>query len=234
VFRRYTLLLLLLVLVMALVVPAGADRDDNMIVGRSNGGKAYNTSLYSTNNTATLSLHNKNGSGAPALSLHSNKGPALAVNTSAWIRRLNADYVDGYQANALVRADGCGHTNAANGTDYECTFKIEAPKPGIVVLAGSAETTYLGLSSDTVNCQFEMSSGMGYTTVGGTDRNVSLADDAGTWDHNCGTNGIVELETAGSYWFKFRLYSVGSSTSVMGVIATGIYTPFDGLGELPD
>jgi hypothetical protein len=75
-FKAVLIAVLLLGLVVALAVPAAADRDDTMVLGRANGAKQYNTSIYSTNNTATLSLHNTNAGGAPALSLHSGSGPA--------------------------------------------------------------------------------------------------------------------------------------------------------------
>jgi hypothetical protein len=116
-------LLLTVVLVLA-ALPAGADRDDNMIIGRANGAKAYHTSLYSTNNTATLSLFNRNGGdGAPALRLHSNKGPALEITSAVLIPNLNADLLDGNEAAAFSAADHDHDTDyAALGHDHSGVY----------------------------------------------------------------------------------------------------------------
>jgi hypothetical protein len=96
------LVLVLASLVVAAAVPVVAAPGDNMKVGRVNGAQGYQTSLYSTNPTATLTVVNNRGAGAPALNLRSKAGPALAVNTKAWIRNLNADYLDGRQASTFA------------------------------------------------------------------------------------------------------------------------------------
>jgi hypothetical protein len=233
VLHRYTLFLLLLVLVAALVVPAGADRDDNMIVGRANGAKGYNTSLYSTNPSATLTLVNNRSGGAPALDLQVKAGPSLAVSTSAWIQKLNADYIDGYQANALVRASGCGHTDAPDGTDYQCTFTIVAPKPGYVVLGGSADLSYDGTTWDNLSCRYDMSSGVGYGTVPGTSRNLILDSSPAGSNGLCATDGWTELTSSGTYSFRFVVAGVDSHTDLDSAIGTGTFTPFNGYGTSP-
>jgi hypothetical protein len=62
----------------------------------------------------------------------------MEVNTTARVTDLNSDYLDGYNANALVRIGSCGTGNAPND-DYPCTFTIHAPRPGFVILVGSAD-----------------------------------------------------------------------------------------------
>jgi hypothetical protein len=103
--KTVLIVVLLLGLVAALAVPAAADRDDNMVLGRANGAKKWHTSLYSTNNTATLSLFNKNGTGAPALRLHSNNGPALEITSGNRIVNLNSDWLDGWDSSAFAMYD---------------------------------------------------------------------------------------------------------------------------------
>jgi hypothetical protein len=93
---------LLIALIAALAVPAAADRDDPMVVGRANGAKGYMTSLYSTNPTATLMLVNNRPAGSPALRLQVKSGPPLTVNTKGLVANLNADLLDGKQGSAYA------------------------------------------------------------------------------------------------------------------------------------
>jgi hypothetical protein len=111
------IVLVALLLIGLVALPAGADRDDPLLAGRANGAKGYNTSLYSTNPTATVTLVNNRGSGAPALDLQVKAGPALAVNTKAWVANLNADLLDGRNAGAFATA---GHDHGPNLGDLSC------------------------------------------------------------------------------------------------------------------
>jgi hypothetical protein len=142
--RNLFIAVLLVVLAVALALPVGALRDDNMIVGRANGAKGYNTSLYSTSNTATLTLVNNRNAGSPALDLQVRAGPALAVNTSAWIQRLNADYVDGYTSHRLRHyGSDCTDEDATDGditANYFCpSHSVDLPGGGTIHASGSVE-----------------------------------------------------------------------------------------------
>jgi hypothetical protein len=225
--RRFPTLLVVLLLtgvLVAVAIPAGADRDDNMIVGRANGGKAYNTSLYSTNNTATLSLHNRNGGGAPALSLHSNSGPAMAINSNSRILNLNADYTDGWSANALARAAGCTTDDAPDlQTSYDCTITLIAPAAGWITLSGSAQIDNGDTSTRWVTCEY-----LGITVHGDT-RWVDI--DAGK-DGICASHAIAQVD-AGTHNIKFSVTVENTALDILAVGAHATFVTHDGSGARP-
>jgi hypothetical protein len=220
-------------LVAALALPAGADRDDTMVVGRANGAKGYNTSLYSTNPTATLTVVSNRTGGAPALDLQVRAGPALAVNTSARVPKLNADYVDGYQANMLSRIAECGTDDANNGY-YSCVMNMDLPRPGHVLLIGSAETWTATTGIDAFWCDFSVlpAGDSAWTYLPESARRIEINGNDGAVDNNCVTNTVYSVDEAGYYYFRFRLYSVDADVTVIdGVSASALFTPFDGNGN---
>jgi hypothetical protein len=216
-----------MVLVIALVVPAGADRDDTMIVGRSNGGKAYNTSLYSTNNKATLSLYNKNGSsGAPALALHSNIGPAMSISSTDRIVNLNSDYVDGYGATRLrIMRNGCAHDSIGYpGSDWNCDAGlVTLPRAGIVDMTGSVDIQNNSASDDQVWCYFSVRvDGGTWTKIASSDRDVDIrAGDYGI----CATDAWYVMPSSGDLEVRFRIASIGTNTVLGQSSSWWIYIP---------
>jgi hypothetical protein len=212
-YKHLFFVVLLIGLVAALVVPAGADRDDNMIVGRANGAKKWNTSLYSTNNTATLSLFNKNGStGAPALRLHSNIGPALEISSDDWIENLNADLLDGNEAAAFSMTTHDHDTAyAALGHDHAGVYALVAhghDHGGLTGLGDDDHTQYFHLGqNETVTGQPAFDGGDGSTapfTVDSdfkvTDLNADLLDGSdstdfvGTADHTKAAHDALDID----------------------------------------
>jgi hypothetical protein len=216
----------------ALVLPVAAAPGDPLRAGRVNGARGWNTSLYSTNPTATLTLVNNRTAGAPALSLRVAKGPALEVSNSARIRRLNADYVDGLNANGISRVEGCVTTNVNPDGNFGCDLTFAVPKPGFVLLHGSAETATKGTGRDEITCRFLYDDGLGPSPLPGSTRIVNLDSTDATFDTNCSTDGYLYLGSAGTHTITFSLTGIDASiTAVGGVAAGGVYSPFDGAGS---
>jgi hypothetical protein len=228
--RRIAAPVLVSFLAGALIVaalPAGADRDDNMIVGRANGGKAYNTSLYSINNTATLSLYNKNGGGAPALRLHSNDGPALAITSADRIVNFNADYVDGYSAHRLLDlADGCGSATIGDPTLSVWTCDTAAagiPTSGRVLATGSVDIQNNAESDVEIGCEIRRRYNSGlWSTVVGSARDVTVP----AWgDAVCASTTSWWMSNGASLEVRFEVDSINEGVTLGPAHMWWIYVP---------
>jgi hypothetical protein len=205
-----------------------------MVVGRANGAKGYNTSLYSTNPTATLTVVNNRAGGAPALDLEVKGGPALGVNTSARIDRLNADYVDGYQADTLTRVGWCGTSTETNG-DYHCTIHLNLTRPGFVALAGSVDAWRgSGIEGDAIRCLFYWKPpGEAWQAMDWTEHEIILDSGDGSRQNDCATVSGIRLDQAGDHRIRFSIESVHSSTTLGSRYATVVYSPFNSEGDTP-
>jgi hypothetical protein len=226
--RTLIVVTLLAALVVAVAVPvyAGVGRDTNLTIGRANGGKAYNTSLYSSNNTATLTLVNTRGAGSPALDLRVSAGPPMQVNSSGRVHKLNADYLDGYQAADMVMVDGCGrNTPDLVGQDWSCTMTLATNRAGYIAMNGSADVwNGDGVTPDTVSCDFQLGGGQARWSrrdvelgPNPTDRNEDL----------CATNTMVAVPK-GTHTVVFRVYNVGPLTRVGNAGASVVFSAFTG------
>jgi hypothetical protein len=227
--KALALAVFLVALVAAVAVPvyAGVGRDTNMTIGRANGALAYNTSLYSTNNTATLSLYNKNGStGAPALRLHSNIGPALEITSSDRIPNLNADLVDGLSADSLARAGWCVTDNATDGeTTFDCTITIDAPASGWLTLSGSTWVNNQTGTTYEVTCSFRD----GDTTLTGSTRITQVV---GYTEDVCASHAVLQVP-AGTETVDFRVVVPNVLVNIDDVAAHATFVTHDGSGNRP-
>jgi hypothetical protein len=215
-----------LALVAALALPAGADRDDNMVVGRANGAKGYNTSLYSTNPTATLSLVNNRTAGAPALDLMVKGGPALAVNTKGWVENLNADFVDGRGVNRLQVLKGwCFEDNAPDGADWSCDAGgFTAPAAGELFASASIDLDYNGSSSNIIECSILVKAGTSAGTYVPSIRKTTLST-GNRWD-SCDTDTLLrDIDPGEQVTVRFDVTDVGPTTELKNAVVYWFFVP---------
>jgi hypothetical protein len=221
--KNALIVVLLVALTVALVVPAVADKGDNMIVGEVNGAKGWQTSLYSTNPTATLTLVNNRAAGGPALNLSVKKGPPMVVDTTARVMQLNSDYVDGYSANALTRIWTCSTADAPDDADDNviCTRTFTLARPAYAFMVGGFEMG-TGATIDHVACRFLVDG----SQVVGSYRKVGLWNSDGSLDNDCTSSGGLYL-SAGTHTVVFEAAGVDSQTVLGEASAQMIISPFN-------
>ena len=204
----------------------------NFILGQTNAATAI-TKLAGSAGVAGPSLQIDNNSAnasATALDLQVEPGKApMKVNSGAQVANLNADKVDGKDANQLVRvASFGGRSPLARGTTGTvATTTINAPAPGFLVIDAGVEFSDPG-ASDVIQCLIEVDN----VFASGSDRFVDLnANPAGAGDEleDCSTNAVVPV-AAGTHTVEL-VGAVTSSGTVWGDTALwAIYVPFDGSG----
>ena len=174
--------------------------------------------------------NNSTNAAATALDLQVEPGKApMKVNSGAQVANLNADKVDGKDANQLVRvASFGGRSPLARGTTGTvATTTINAPAPGFLVIDAGVEFSDPG-ASDVIQCLIEVDN----VFASGSDRFVDLnANPAGAGDEleDCSTNAVVPV-AAGTHTVEL-VGAVTSSGTVWGDTALwAIYVPFDGSG----
>ncbi len=187
--------------------PAGAATGDPVVAGQAN--------------EANASTIIKGLSGAIPLRLESWARVApLQVTSRQKVAKLNADLIDGWHANALVRVAFCAIDDAPDYADYECSMRFVAPSEGYVVMSGSVDT-WMTTGGDLLHCAFTLDG----TEVDGSMREYDLNATNYNQESNCATDAGAVV-SAGEHFVVFHLDSVGLTTRLQGVGAYVVFTPF--------
>jgi hypothetical protein len=182
---------------------------------------------------ADPSLRIVNPSGDPALELRVGQGNRpLRVDSNKRIPKLNADRLDGRNANQMLRVaeDRVSLTPDDNGP--AATATITAPTDGFLVMSGSIELR--GSAYDEVQCALSVK-------AQGTTRNYGhhdvVIEDAGG-DHTsngsnvCATDAVTAVP-AGTYDVSLTIFW-WTNANLEGATVWVIFVPFDGEGNPPD
>ena len=217
-------------LMMAALPALAAAVGDPFLLGRTNT-MDTRTTLQGAPATS-LRVVNEAAAGL-ALDLQVKPGnPALAVNTSSRIPRLNADYLDGRHASSLVRAAVASTANAPNADGEILTVEVEAPTPGMLLMEASVDV--FGVTHDAFNCVLSLDGAW----VTGTWRSIVVHDRTGFGEvdngsENCATDGGTTV-TAGTHTIAFEINALDAVTTGLGEAALwALFVPFDGSGVVP-
>ena len=183
----------------------------------------------------TLQLRNT-GDGFP-LQLNAPDGKApLKVNNSELVKKFNADEVDGFDANSLIRIAGDTDPDLPNGSFAVfiggtagqadvLSVSITAPTAGFLAMTGSVEAQN-GVAADVYLCLFRLDG----TDVSGSIMKSELIGTANiNEDEDCTTVGFVEV-AAGTHTVDLRLSSVATTTGFNDGSMWVLFVPFDGDG----
>jgi hypothetical protein len=194
-------------LLLGLLSPAGAATGDPVLAGELNQANA-STIIKGTMGAMPLRLE----SGAAV--------PPLQVTSSRKVARLNADLLDGRQANGLVRVAYCVDDDAPDYLNYQCVMTFEAPRDGYLLMSGSVDT-WATTGGDLLHCEFLLDG----AEVVGSIRDFDLNAANYNQESNCATDAGVAV-SAGEHTAVFQLDSVGNTTRLLDVGAYIIFTPF--------
>ena len=197
---------------------------DAVRIGQINSGNARTTVRGNTDGALVKVVNT--GSGDTALQLVSD-GPNLKVSNSKRIKRLNADRIDGFHANQLIRAahtesddlpDGDGSSNTLLSVD------IVAPAPGVLLISAGAD---LFDGSGGIGCWIDLDA---VTTLSGSGRGSFQGTN--NTEEDCATSVGVGV-AAGNHTVEYRSIAP-SGTSIGPGSLTVLWVPFDGNGAVPD
>ncbi len=237
---RATVFMVGLAVILALTVGvAGAAfgaNGGNFILGQTNAATAI-TKLAGSAGVAGPSLqidNNSTDAAATALDLQVEPGKApMKVNSGAQVANLNADKVDGKDANQMVRvASFTGRSPLANGTSGTvATTTINAPAPGFLVIDASSDVDNVTESDPIAACFIEVNNGL--LSDDGSFRAMQLNATQGVnVSENCSTNTVVPV-AAGTHTVEL-VGGVTAPNTVWGDTAlSAIYIPFNGSGASP-
>lgn len=211
------------------MIPAGAATGDPVIAGEAN--QAAKATRLRSRGPSTLKLINTRGSGGVALELVTPDGvPPLRVDQTARVLNLNADLLDGRQANQLIRGAYGTVDKAAPQDGSAVSAVITAPRKGLLAMSGSIDAAINAGQSDFIECGLSVDG----VEVPGTARRSYLQQDTTGGPNNsenCSTTGMHPVDSGKhtvSLDISDRDYAVFSEASVWA-----IYLPFDGTGDVP-
>jgi hypothetical protein len=211
-------------------LPALAGNGDPMILGTKNHARRV-TKLIGKNGLEIRASKNI------PLRLFAQDGvPPLQVNQEAWVQHLNADLVDGFGANELIRAAYDHVDNVDEGTlfasqDYGEPVSAWITTPGAGMLMITAGINANSGAHDTWGCVL----GVGGSYVPGTRRDIVNEDAGGTHtaanESDCATSGVMEVG-AGDHWVWLRAFGWDVVDLREGSLMV-LFVPFDGTGTVP-
>jgi hypothetical protein len=226
-------------LVGMVLAPAGAGVGDNAVVGQLNTSAGKVTTFQGRGRNGVLRARNtRNNRPALDVQVKNNTAP-LWVNSSGLVDMLNVDLLDGYDASYLapratfagpaVQGQICG-TADCGGTVLQAT--IEAPGPGLLLIAGALDLERYATSDDNVTCGVRVD-GV-YPPGGALQLNLSATGDdadADDQEENC-TITAWDIVDAGSHTVDLRVYSVRDTDTRIGGPHGGnlwaMWVPIDG------
>jgi len=220
-------------LVVMAMAPVAAAVGDNIKLGLTNTANAQTKVKGSVSGEAPFRVVNTNSNGS-ALSLAVDSGnPPMKVDSGAKVKKLNADRVDSFSANELLRAAGGGTSGfweALGGTAY-LTATIEVPKPGWII-AGATVGIYAD-NGKTFSGSCYLGAKLGGTTNFSGHQWFTAVDGAGNDPGACNPTSLFGASQAGTY--EVSMYFSGASTN--GTLRSGnlwaLFVPFDGSGGRP-
>jgi hypothetical protein len=223
-----------------LAVPSVAGPGDPLVMGSRNFSFLTSEVVGKIAGAPNLIVRNTAEEGT-ALQLKVAKGnPPLEVSSNVIVKRLNADRVDGWHANHLSRAAFASTDNVdesgfvvddeGNGTGDLLTVSITAPRSGILLITGSAESHLTGVTTSLYVCDLTVDG----ADVAGTKRYVQLTDNGGEENDepNCATNGGFVVE-GGEHTVALRVVGRQEPVLFEGAALQVQYVAFDGDGSRP-
>jgi hypothetical protein len=205
---------------MPVIVPVSAAPGEPLALGEFNTAQRAKTTLWANTNQWALRIKQARV-GSAALKLETAGGPPMIVNSADLVHDLNADFVDGYDADRMRSVDGaCVVLDPPDGQDWTCTYPLTPTSPmGAAHVVGSATVVPANLDGDVVGCRIVADD----APVAGSERAVGAA-----W-------GTPATCTAHASWIPpvgdaqhqvgFELYGIEPGTAVTAGSMNFIYVP---------
>jgi hypothetical protein len=225
----------------AMAVPSMAGPGDPLLMGSRNFSYLSTEIVGKVPGQPNLIVRNTADDGT-ALQLKVVKGnPPLEVSSNVIVKRLNADRVDGWHANHLSRAAFAATDNVdeaifvddgeGNATGDLLSVSISAPRSGILLITGSAESHLSGVTTSLYVCDLTVDG----ADVPGTKRYVQLTDNGGEENDepNCATNGGFVVADGGEHTVALRVVGRQEPVLFEGATLQVQYIAFDGDGSRP-
>jgi hypothetical protein len=195
---------------------------DAIRIGQVNAGNARTTVRGDTDGALVKMVNT--GGGDTALQLVS-EGPNLNVSNKKRIKRLNADRVDGFHANQLIRAAHAQSADLADADGAALTVEIVAPANGILIMGAAVDAQG---DFDAYNCFLAVD---GNPIVGSVMH--STLHFAGTVhtvnsDENCSTTGGAVVDK-GTHEVALMIGDLDLGALLNGSL-WAMFVPFDGTG----
>ncbi len=224
-------IMLALVFGVATTALAGTGIGATFNLGQANTVNAISKLVGSVAGPSLQIDNNSTNANATALDLQveAGKAPMKVSATAGKATNLNADKVDGKDANQLVRVASFGGQSPLNGPIGTVATTINAPAPGFLVIAASSDLRN-GFESDIAHCFIEVNN----EPTDGSDRFMELNAQQGNVnrDEDCSTN-TVEPVAAGTHTVELVGGGNASATNWGDTSLWAIYVPFDGAGAVP-
>ena len=143
---------------------------------------------------------------------------------------VNADEVDGYHANELVRFAGAHEDNDAlvGVSGGAATVDITAPRGGYLVISASSDV-YNNVTVDGIRCVIEVNE----SEIDSSTRSIEVSDADNNGEENCSTDAYYTTVLGGDFTVDFAFGGVHASTVVDETVLNVIYIPFGGEGNAP-
>ncbi len=135
----------------------------------------------------------------------------LSGNDPATDPSVNADEVDGYHANELVRFVGAHvDDDALDGVSgVAATVDITAPRGGYLVISASSDV-YNNNGVDGLWCEIEVNE----SEIDSSTRSIEVSDADNNGEENCSTDAYYTTVLGGDYTVDFAFTSVDADTVV--------------------
>ena len=161
--------------------------------------------------------------------LSGNCGVAPSVDAATAI---DADTVDSYHANELIRFSGDSVNNDAlvGVSGIAATAEITAPGPGFLVISASSDTYITGSNTDNLWCEIEVDA----TLIASSQRVIDLDSTTGNSEENCSTDAFYTSLFGGVHTVDFVFNNVGANSVVDETVLNVLFVPFNGEGEEPE
>ena len=154
------------------------------------------------------------------------------VDAATAVNATNADNVDGFSANEMMRVAFDSTNDAPDANGNAVLAFIAVPKAGWLILSGSIDgLNAIGQSFDEYTCSLAVYGAF----VTNTDRDSIVHAPGGTQTNNgqenCSTTGVQQV-TAGAHTIAL---TIGNRNTAIFREASvwGLYVPFDGFGNTP-
>jgi len=185
-------------------VPVVAAVGDALKLGQANTANQV-TDLSGSAAAGNLRLTN-NLAGAPALNLKVTSGSApFKVDSGAWVRWLNADRLDGRDADQLrAISSQCQNDSIPAGSNWTCTMTITIPRAGYLLMSGSVDIYETSGAGSSPWCTFSIDG----TVLPASHRYLYIDQ----WEAGVCSSEIRGQRGAGTYTVTFDLGGVGAAS----------------------
>jgi hypothetical protein len=224
-------LALILALVLGVATTAmAAVPGDPFRLGRINTINTVSQLVGSVNNTMLRRDNNSDGASATAVQLDVQPGKApMKVSSDTRVDKLNADKVDGKNANDLVRVafKNFNESPVASGNGNVARATINAPTTGFLVINASSNVFNVQQADPLVECLIEVDN-----NVNDPSRRFMQLNGTSNQEEDCSTNTVVPV-AQGNHTIDLEALDVGAETNFDQTTLSAIFVPFDGNGAPP-